>query len=234
MQVNSRMMSALAISGVIALAAGGATVLYLNAANERSVRGQEAVQVWVAKSAISRGSTLESVKSRGALVQELVPVRSAPSSALKDLPKAKEVAASDIAAGEILMTGRFVDESAIGPQMLQVPAGKVAAAATLKDFQRVGSFVKPGDFVAVYYFAAGKTSVLFSRVQVLGVGTASEDGSAGTGKDDKVPTSVMTLALSPIEAKSLVPASNNAAAHPSDAALQFALLPAGESVPGGK
>ena len=233
MQVNSRMITALAISGVIALGAGGATVLYLNGANERSVRGQEAVQVWVAKSAIPRGSTLESAKSNGALAQEFVPVRSAPSSALKDLPKATDVAASDISAGEILMAGRFVDESAIGPQMLQVPAGKVAAAATLKDFQRVGSFVKPGDFVAVYYYGYGRTTVLFSRVQVLGVGTASEDGSAGTGKDDKVPTSVMTLALSPAEAKTLVPAANIAAAHPTDAAVQFALLPAGESVPGG-
>jgi len=69
MRANSKMITALAISGVIALAAGGATVLYLNGANERSVRGQEAVRVWVAKSAIARGSTLESVKSSGALVQ---------------------------------------------------------------------------------------------------------------------------------------------------------------------
>lgn len=223
MQLNRKMMS-LSIAGVIALGAGGATVLYLNGANERSVRGQEAVQVWVAKDAIPRGSTFQSVKS--SLAQEYVPVRSAPSSALKELPRASEVAASDVSAGEILMQGRFVDEKAVGPQMLQVPAGKVAASATLKDFQRVGAFVKPGDFVAVYYFDGKRASVLFSRVQVLGVGALSEEGSAG--KDDKIPTSVMTLALSANEASSMVSAANGGGD------LQLALLPAGESVPGGR
>lgn len=216
--------TALIVAAVLALLAGGAVVLYVRASNERSVRGQDAKLVWVAVSAIPRGTTMATAKKL--VRQEYVPVRSAPESAVVALGGDKLVAASDIAAGEILMNGRFVDEAAIGPQVLTVPAGKVAVSAKLNDFQRVGAFVKPGDFVAVYQAFEGKASVLFSRVQILGAGALSE--GADTPSATKVPSAVMTLALSPAEASTLVAAANGTGQ------LQFALLPAGGSVPGGE
>ena len=219
-----RRAAALIVAAVLALLAGGAVVVYVRASNERSVRGQDAQLVWVATSAIPRGTKMSA--ARRTLRQEYVPVRSAPGSAVVTLGDDKLVAASDIAAGEILMNGRFVDEAAIGPQVLTVPAGKVAVSAKLNDFQRVGAFVKPGDFVAVYQAFEGKANVLFSRVQILGAGTLSEDADAESSA--QVPSAVMTLALSPSEASTLVAAANGSSQ------LQFALLPAGESVPGGK
>jgi len=215
---------ALIVAAVLALLAGGAVVLYVRVSNERSVRGQDAKLVWVSTSAIPRGTKMSAAKRM--LKQEYVPVRSAPGSAVAALGDDRLVAASDIAAGEIVMNGRFVDEAAVGPQVLTVPTGKVAVSAKLNDFQRVGAFVKPGDFVAVYQAFEGKASVLFSRAQVLGAGALSEDADAkGT---TQVPSAVMTLALTPSEASTLVAAANGSAE------LQFALLPAGESVPGGK
>lgn len=215
--------TALIVAAVLALMAGGAVVLYVRASNERSVRGQDAKLVWVATAAIPRGTRMSTAKK--VFKQEYVPVRSAPASAAVAVGDDKLVAASDISAGEILMTGRFVDEAAIGPQVLTVPTGKVAVSAKLNDFQRVGAFVKPGDFVAVYLAFEGKASVLFSRVQVLGAGALSEDAAAKSATS--VPSAVMTLALSPAEASTLVAAANGSGQ------LQFALLPAGESVPGG-
>ena len=153
--------TALIVAAVLALMAGGAVVLYVRASNERSVRGQDAKLVWVATAAIPRGTRMSTAKK--VFKQEYVPVRSAPASAAVAVGDDKLVAASDISAGEILMTGRFVDEAAIGPQVLTVPTGKVAVSAKLNDFQRVGAFVKPGDFVAVYQAFEGKASVLFSR-----------------------------------------------------------------------
>lgn len=214
---------ALIVAAILALMAGGAVVLYVRASNERSVRGQDAKLVWVAISAIPRGTKMSA--ARKLLQQEYVPARSAPESASVALGDDKRVAASDIAAGEILMDGRFVDEAAVGPQVLAVPAGKVAVSAKLNDFQRVGAFVKPGDFVAVYQAFEGKANVLFSRVQVLGAGALSENADAQSASS--VPSAVMTLALSPSEASALVAAANGSGQ------LQFGLLPAGESVPGG-
>src|SRR3954449_7888569 len=151
--------AALIVAAVLALMAGAAVVLYVRASNERSVRGQDAKLVWVSTTGIQRGTKLSAAKKM--LTQEYVPVRSAPKSAVVALGDDKLVAASDIAAGEILMSGRFVDEAAMGPQVLAVPAGKVAVSAKLNDFQRVGAFVKPGDFVAVYQAFEGKATVLF-------------------------------------------------------------------------
>jgi Flp pilus assembly protein CpaB len=219
-----RRATALIVAAVLALMAGGAVVLYVRASNERSVRGQDAKLVWVSTSAIQRGTKMSAATKM--LKQEYVPARSAPGSAVVALGDGKLVAASDIAAGEILMNGRFVDEAAMGPQVLTVPAGKVAVSAKLNDFQRVGAFVKPGDFVAVYQAFEGKATVLFSRAQILGAGALSEDADAKS--DSQVPSAVMTLALSPSEASTLVAAANGSGQ------LQFALLPAGESVPGGK
>ena len=221
-----RRATALIVAAVLALLAGGAVVLYVRTSNERSVRGQDAKVVWVAISAIARGTKMSAAKKM--LKQEYVPVRSAPQSASVALGDDKLVAASDIAAGEILMQDRFVDESKLGPQTLAVPGGHVAMSAKVLDYQRVGAFVKPGDFVAIFYASRGHSVVLFSRVQVLGVGTSSEDGSES---QDKVPTAVLTVALTSQQGAQLAAVSNFTGSGRADPALHFALLPAGESAP---
>jgi Flp pilus assembly protein CpaB len=223
MTINRRM-AALAMSLVFALIAGISILVYLKGENARSVAGQEAVQVWMVDKAIPRGTSMTVVKKDGYVSKQFVPVRSAPNSFAVDLGADNTVAASDIAVGEILMQGRFVAETAIGPQALAVPGGHVAVSATLKDFQRVGSFVKPGDFVAVYQYSSHTARVIFSRVQVLGVGDLTETGKSKN--DAAVPSAVMTLSLTPKDAAALVVAANNG-----DTSLQFALLPAGASAP---
>jgi pilus assembly protein CpaB len=221
-----RRVTALIAAAVLALLAGAAVVLYVQGANERSVRGQDAKMVWMSVSAIPRGTKMSAAKKM--LKQEYVPVRSAPESAVVALGDGKLVAASDIAAGEILMKDRFVDESKLGPQTLTVPGGHVAMSAKVLDYQRVGAFVKPGDFVAIFYASRGHSRVLFSRVQVLGVGTTSEDGSES---QDKIPTAVLTVALTSQQGAQLAAVSNFTGKGKPDPALHFALLPAGESAP---
>jgi Flp pilus assembly protein CpaB len=104
------------------------------------------------------------------------------------------------------------------------------------DYQRVGAFARPGDWVALFVTTHRdneefKTTLLFSRVQVLGVGVTSEEGTAVSNTKEKtdVTSAVMTLALTPLEAAKMVNATG--IAEDNKAYLQFALLPANGSVP---
>jgi pilus assembly protein CpaB len=228
--VNRRVL-ALALAGVCALVAGVAVVLYASGADARAVAGQEPAQAWVTTHDIARGTKLGEAVKQGWLRQETLPEKSVPAGAVHTLGSDDLLAASDIAAGEVLLDGRF-SEQRLGPEVLSVPAGHLAVSAELTDAARVASFVRPGDDVAVFYApkGGGLAYVLLPRVQVLGTGMSTESGAVSTddsSKDAKVSTQVMTLALTPAESAKLV-----AAAADSDAgSLYFGLLPSSTDVP---
>lgn len=226
-----RRVLALVLAGVCALAAGVAVVMYVGKADSRAVVGQEPIKVWVTTKAISRGTILGDAREKGMLEEDRVPARSVPVEAVKELGSDKLLATSDIAAGEILLNGRFSAEKA-GPEVLSIPAGHLAVSAELTDPQRVGPFVKPGDDVAVFFAPkeSGVSYILLPRVQVLGTGMISEAGSVKTdksSKDQEVSTEVMTLSLTPAESVKLVAA----AADEDTGHLYFGLLPPRTTVP---
>ena len=224
-----RRTTAIIVAGVLALVCAAAIVLYVNNANKRAVAGQEAAEVWVATKEIPRGTPLTSATAW--LRKEVVPIRSAPESAVRQLPSDRSlVAMSDIATGEILLSGRFSSQDQVGPELLTIPTGRMAISVAMEDQNRVGDFVRPGDFVAVFGSVklqnAGEvrsTNVLFPRVQVLGVGTSSENGEVERTGSKSKDTVTMTLALTSDESALLV------SALAVEGYIQFALLPAGES-----
>lgn len=234
---------AIVLAGFLALVAGGATVIYVKGSNKRAVAGQEPTKVWVTTEAIPRGTTLAVAKEKGLLRQEVLPARSAPAAAVTVLGADTLVAMSDIAAGEVLLAGRFGDEGALGPQALTIPTGHVAVSVEVDDPQRVGGFVKPGDHVALFFFNGSDSRVLFPRAQVLGVGVRSEKDAADKDKDEdldkdqkkeleqekKKLRAVLTLSLSHADAAKLV-AAYSVVLNDDDAHLHFGLLPANESV----
>jgi pilus assembly protein CpaB len=220
---------AVVLAGFLALVAGAATVLYVAGSNSRAVAGQRATVVWITTDAIPRGTTLGAAKAKGLLKQESLPARSTPSVAVNQLGEDTLVAMSDIAAGEVLLKGRFADKDSLGPRALTVPTGHVAVSVEVDDPQRVGSFVKPGDFVALFHFDGKQARVVFSRVQVLGVGAASEKKKASTDDAAKDADAAMTLSLTHPEAAQLV-ATFSAVLNDKEQFLHFALLPANEEI----
>lgn len=230
-----RRLIAVVLAGVLALFAGAATVLYVARSNDRAVAGQEPVEVWLTMQPVPRGTTLGQARSDGLIRPDRVPARSVPANVLRDLGDDTLVAMSDIAAGEVLLTGRFGDETAQGPQALTVPAGHVAASVKVEDPQRVGPFVKPGDFVALFFSDGVSARVVFSRVQVLGVGAESERTAAKSDdeddeeKDDADKGVVLTLSVTDVEAATLV-TMYSAVLNDDNLHLHFALLPANEDV----
>jgi pilus assembly protein CpaB len=224
-----RRLIAIVLAGFLALVAGAATVLYVAGSNARAVAGQRAVKVWVTTDAIPRGTTLGTAKAKGLLKQESLPARSTPTVALTELGKDTLIAMSDIAAGEVLLKGRFGEKDSLGPRALTVPTGHVAVSVEVDDPQRVANFVKPGDFVALFHFDGEQAGVVFSRVQVLGVGAASEKKKAASDQSSKDTGAALTLSLTHAEAAQLV-AKFSVVLNDKKQYLHFALLPANEEV----
>jgi len=222
----NRKIVALVLAGACALVAGVAVAMYAGRADARAVVGQEPVTVWVATKDIPRGTTLGDARD-GMLAQDKVPARAAPSQAIKALGTDDLLATADIAAGEILMSGRFSKEK-LGPETLSIPSGHLAVSVQLSDQERVASFVRPGDDVSVFFApkSGGVAYVLLTRVQVLGTGLTSEEGVVKAEKKDKdVSTKVVTLSVTPAESARLV------AAGPGSGRLHLGLLPAKTTVP---
>ena len=224
-----RRLIAIVLAGFLALVAGAATVLYVAGSNARAVAGQRAVKVWITTDAIPRGTTLGAAKAKGLLKQESLPARSTPSVAVTELGKDTLVAMSDIAAGEVLLKGRFGNADSLGPRALTVPTGHVAVSVEVDDPQRVGSFVKPGDFVALFHYDGKQARVVFSRVQVLGVGATSEKKKVASEEAAKNAGAALTLSLTHPQAAQLV-ATFSAVLNDKEQYLHFALLPANEEV----
>ena len=178
--------------------------------------------MWVAAAAIPRGTSVKDAVAKKMIVQDVVPARSAPRTAITELPPGDLMATSDISAGEVILSGRFKSAAEQAPALLAVPEGKVAVSASLGDPQKVGTFVQPGDWVGVYLSQGNMTRTLLSRVQVLGVGAATSQPKEG---DPAAASSIMTLALTPDEAARFITAQNV------EGGLYLALLPAEGSVP---
>ena len=123
----------------------------------------------------------------------------------------------------------------MGQKAITVPAGKVAISVSLEDPNRVGAFVTPGTSITIFDSYQLKklgtdeatkqyneldiraTSVLLTKVSVIGIGTTSLSGavSAPAPADDSgkvaAPTTntpvqsyLVTVAVSPLEALKLV------------------------------
>lgn len=247
----------LAVLFAVALAVFGAVLVlvYARSADARALQGQKVVEAYVATKDIPAGTNAKTALDRGWLRQESFAQKGVPEGALTDVagPVALQVATTDIAAGEIVLARRFGDQQ-LGKAAVTVPEGMVAVTVQLTDPARIGPFLTPGSKIAVYdsYNArdhrtaasgpAGDklnqdkdavhvTRVLLSSVEVLGVGDTTVAGSLSSGGQDasaqKVPTALVTVAVSPADAQRLVHATQTGT-------LYAALLGAGAQVPAGQ
>lgn len=168
---------------------------------------------------------------------------------------ASQVAMSDIAPGEIVLARRFGVQTN-GQTALVVPEGMVAVTVQLSDPGRVGPFLRPGSEIAVYdTFTArdpdngdftpsgvglngqensvNATRVLLPKAEVLGVGDVTLQGGQRQERQDdalqqqeQVPTALVTLAVTPLDAQRLVHGAQTGT-------LYAALLGTGAEIPAG-
>jgi pilus assembly protein CpaB len=225
----------LLIAALLVAALGTALVwMYANRADERAQAGTEQVQVLVATTGITAGTTGAAISEAGSVELTTLPAASVPPGALSDLaPVTDLVAIGSIFQGQVLLQPMFGTqvESSGG---LSLEEGQMAVSVSMGDPQRVAGFVSPGSEVAIFLTAATtegrdageqQTALLLERVKVIAVGpttisatTTTTDGTAGqTTNTEEIPTAILTLGLDQDQAQRVIQAT-------SAGSMYFALL----------
>jgi len=197
---------------VIAALGTVAVLMYAKSADQRALRGQEAVNAFVVRKEVPAGTTAQQAVDDGLIVRELIARRALPGDTLTDVDRTYGVllATSTLQPGELVLRSRFSAKTA-GDGALIVPAGKMAVSVPLDDASHVGSFVVAGSKIAVFdtfniqekvksgNTPAGDhlqdkhefkraTRLLLPSVDVLAVGAATTapgaDQSSGKGSAD--------------------------------------------------
>ena len=224
----SRRISLMALALVVALIGTAAVFSYAKKADARAVEGQQTLSVLVAKSMLPVGTKAADANTKGMLKLDQIPKKYVPDGALTNIKDVQNlVVGSDIQAGQILLRSMFVTTA--DTSVLSIPGDKMAVSVQLEDPARVAGFVVPGSEVAIFdtfdsasadatVTQTGPTSataqvtadkkqtrILLPRVKVIAVGaTALVKKQAATDNQDKVPTAILTLAVSQQEAEKLV------------------------------
>lgn len=231
-----RRVLALAAAVVLALAGAVLVLLYARGADDRALEGQQPQTVFVSEKVVPAGTTLKDAERSGLIARTQVAGKAKPAGALTEVTSENTslVALSDLPPGQIVLSGAFGTER-LGQKAIGVAPGMVAISVSLEDPNRVGAFVTPGSKITIYDTYDIKkigtddatkqynelnvkgTSVLLTKVHVIGIGTTSLSGAsvnekAEDGKEaaptssTPVQTYLVTVEVSPADSIKLVQA----------------------------
>ncbi len=207
----------LIVAAVIAALGTLLVFLYVRGADTRADERYGAVQVLRVVKQIAPGETVEAAQAAGKIETGTVSQKDLLPDALTGTESvAGRVAVTAIYPGEQLISSKF---GALGSTNgLTIPKGKIAISVNLTDPARVAGFVNPGDKVAIFMNGSGGggayTRLLLQNVQVIGAGTTTMVATTTTEVDgaqtvDQLPKTLLTLAVTQIEAEKLLFASSN-------------------------
>lgn len=199
-----RRVLALAAAIVLALVGASLVLLYARSADDRALEGQQPRTVFVTDKLIASGTSLKDAERGGLITKTQVASKATPVGALAEIDGENSglVALTDIAPGQVVLANAFGQER-LGQKAIGVSPGKVAISVSLEDPNRVGAFVTPGSTITIYdtydlkklgtdeattqYNELGikGTSVLLSKVPVIGIGTTALTGASVTSAGDQ-------------------------------------------------
>jgi Flp pilus assembly protein CpaB len=181
---------AIVVAAVVSILSGAGLYLYVTNADERAAADEKLVAIYVAAAPISDGMTWADAFNAGAVVEEVVPQRLVPPTAVRDANElVGYTSITDIPVGipmvaEMWASPEQLAEIARGPDTLArtIPKGRVAvtfaasAAAAVADLIQVGDKVNliikvpSGDAAAL---ADGEAAAMhvFQNLEVFAIGT---------------------------------------------------------------
>lgn len=235
----SRRTIALVVAVVLAGVATIALVSYIQGVEDEALGEGELVQVFVAKGAIARGTSAETINQRALIERKSVPRQFVPQGAVSTFTAIQgKVATTNISPGEELLTSRFAlpgQARLEGGGLLNIPRNRVAVAVDVGVVPAVAGFIQQGDRVSAIAELtvpsrgrAGnekRVQFLLQNIEVLAVGkrvviTDEESGRTRESTQQKGDQFILTLALNPGQAERIVFAKLNGT-------LWFTLLPPG-------
>ena len=192
--------------------------LYANNANDRAQADNDPINVLVAKTTVSTGTSGSAAQSSGAFVTKSVPRSAvAPGAVSVVTPIADQVALSPIYAGQQILAQQFGETSETASvSSLPIPTGKLAVSVQLGDPARVAGFVQPGSKVAVFVTMQSRGAddqksvrLLIPSVQVIAAGpttlvSAVTSKSSDGSNTEELPKALLTLAVDQKQAEKLI------------------------------
>jgi pilus assembly protein CpaB len=186
---------------VLAGAAAYLSYEYAHKADTRAEKNVQRVDVLVAKSDISKGTTAAAALNGGLISTKQVPRGILPPNAVVNASDlTNKVAVASISTGQFIVGNSFVAPAQVGGFSANVPKGHQAITITVDATHGVGGFIQPGDLVNVLYTGpfteqrggnpngppdpANVTGFLLPSVRVLAVGTStasSAPAASGAG-----------------------------------------------------
>jgi pilus assembly protein CpaB len=195
---------------LLSVLSGLSIYAYTSGIESRIRSDQETTSVLIAVRQIEIGTTLGSANSQGYIEEKMFPRGSAPTLAIPAVNASNTdlLALQTLQPGQILLQTNF-GVSAANTGALIIPDGELAVTVSMSDPARVASFLQPGSEIAIFVTGQGGntkfTQVLISRTQVLAVGSQTLPSAGGASSGNT--SSLITVAVTPSEAKRLVHAS---------------------------
>lgn len=199
----------LLLSFIVAAVGTGLVYAYVHGVDDRALKDQKPVEILVVKKAIPEGTTVAAAQASGSFDTKTVAGDSVAPGALSDLAPIRDlVALAPLFPGEQVISAKF---GASGSSTaLTLPPGKLAMSVQLTDPARVAGFVTPGSQVAVFVALENQQNksdkrgiTLLPRIPVLAVGPTTA-APADTTNTEPLPKTILTLAVTQVEAQKLV------------------------------
>jgi pilus assembly protein CpaB len=137
---------------VLAGAAAYLSYEYAHKADTRAQKNVQQVDVLVAKSDISKGTTAAQALDSGLISTKHVPRSVMPPNAVANASAlTNEVAVATISQGQFIVNGSFVAPAEVTGFSANVPKGHQAMTISVDSSHGVAGFIQPGDMVNVLY-----------------------------------------------------------------------------------
>ena len=198
---------------VVAAVAAFANYSYLSTTQDRANKGAERVQVYVVKQDVPKGLPGEQAIEQKYVDRSAIPKEFRPVTALNDVATIRgKVALANLAAGQVVVDGMFVDPKAAQVTFAQrIPPGQVAITVSVDQTRGVAGLLVPGDLVNILVNVEGTQRYLMQNVKVLAIGqtAAPEAGETSTAANSAELGGLITFAVPPTAASKLALAASS-------------------------
>ena len=205
--MSSRRTIALILAVVIGVVAAVALWSYVDGIEDRAYDNAERVRVFRIEEDIARGVPGEQAISEEFIDEAEIPREFRPGTAITDLNVIRgRVALNDLAQGQVLVDGMFVDPRVEQVTFSQrIPAGQVAISVSIGQVQAVAGLLVPGDRVNVIIDdpAGGGKRFLFQNLRILAIGGTAAPEAGDTGTVSTPGSGLLTFAVPPLAAEKI-------------------------------
>lgn len=144
--MNRQKLFGILASFVLAVVGAGLLVAFVRGAEQRALKGEEAVNVLVVTEVVPKGTKAEAMAAK--VKTEAVPAKVAAKGAVGDLASvADKVTAVELVPGEQVVQSRFAAANEVGQAV--VPPGSLKVTVALDVVRAMGGNVRDGDSVGV-------------------------------------------------------------------------------------